>query len=224
MRRPSAILVLTFVLGGLSSVSAAQEPQGRRDDAPQAAPAGKTNAQAVDAIVTRLMAFDKNKDGKLTRDEIVDDRLLRLFDRADANHDGVVTKAELVALATRIAADESDSGGRRRGFGPSGGPGGFGPGGFGGPPRPGRILPPFLQEQLKLTADQKQQLATLQKEVDEKLDKVLTDEQKQQLKDMRRRGRPGGRRGPGRGGSDGPQSDDRPSDRSPGAPRPDTAP
>jgi Spy/CpxP family protein refolding chaperone len=80
-------------------------------------------------------------------------------------------------------------------FGPGrGGPGGRGgpPGGFGGPPRPGQILPPFLMERLKLTAKQKKQLEELQKEVDKKLAKILTDEQKKQLKQM-----PGG---PGRGG------------------------
>ena len=43
------------------------------------------------SIVTRMMAFDKNQDGKLTRDEITDARLLRLFDEADVNKTGVVT-------------------------------------------------------------------------------------------------------------------------------------
>jgi hypothetical protein len=44
---------------------------------------------------------------------------------------------------------------------------------------------------LKLTAEQKKQLQELQKEVDGKLGKILTDEQKKQLKDPRDRG-PGG--------------------------------
>jgi Spy/CpxP family protein refolding chaperone len=81
----------------------------------------------------------------------------------------------------------------RGGFGPGG------PGGIGGPPQPGQIMPTFLQDQLKLTADQKKQLEELQKEVDSKLEKILTEEQKKQLKDMRQgsgRG-PGGRGGPG---------------------------
>ena len=69
----------------------------------------------------------------------------------------------------------------------------------GGPPMPGQILPPFLQEQLKLTDDQKKQLDALQKDLDAKLDKLLTDDQKKMLKEMRERGpgRPGGDRGPG---------------------------
>jgi hypothetical protein len=52
-------------------------------------------------------------------------------------------------------------------------------------------MPPFLQDSLKLTADQKKQLEDLQKDVDGRLAKILTDEQKKQLKDMRDRG-PGG--------------------------------
>jgi Spy/CpxP family protein refolding chaperone len=85
--------------------------------------------------------------------------------------------------------------------GGAGGPGGFG-GGFGGFPQPGQIMAPFLQQQLKLTDEQKKQLEDLQKEVDGKLDKLLTDEQRKQLKDMREgvgRGGFGGRGGPGGG-------------------------
>ena len=32
-------------------------------------------------LVVRMMAFDKKNDGKLTKDEITDERLKRLFDR-----------------------------------------------------------------------------------------------------------------------------------------------
>jgi outer membrane protein assembly factor BamB len=78
------------------------------------------------------------------------------------------------------------------GFG-GGGPMGGGPGGFGGPLPTGQILSPFLQEQLNLTAEQKKQLGELQKEVDGKVDKILTDEQKKQLKEMREGGGRGGR-------------------------------
>jgi hypothetical protein len=81
-----------------------------------------------------------------------------------------------------------------------GGPGG--PGGRFGFPKPGQILPDFMQDQLKLTDDQKKKLADLQKDVDDKLDKLLTDDQRKQLKEMMDRG-PGGRRGPGGPGGDG---------------------
>ncbi len=215
--------ILALAIGGavLPSASFAQGPPdrpGRPEDGPPAAPKGKPNPAAVDAFVARLMSFDKNKDGKLTRDEITDERMLRTFDRADANKDGVVTKDELTALATKLLAEDQSNGGGRRGFGFPGGPG-FGGPGFGGPPRPGQILPSFLQDELHLTPEQRDQIAALQKEVDEKLDKVLTDAQKQHLNEMRQRvGPPGrrGRRGPGGGpGGPGGPGDDRPGDRGP---------
>jgi hypothetical protein len=157
-----------------------------------------------------MMAFDKNMDGKLTKDEITDPRLMRLFEQADTNKDGVVTKEELEALAKKLGADDRGGqppgggpggpGGRGRGGpGGQGGPGG-GRGGFGGPPQPGTILPPPLQERLGLSDEQKKQLDALQNEINAKLDKILTDEQKKQLKEMRDRGpggRPGGPSGPG---------------------------
>jgi hypothetical protein len=81
----------------------------------------------------------------------------------------------------------------------------FGPGGPGGPPFPagpgappqlGQLMMPFLQDQLKMTAEQKKQLAGFQNELMARLDKLLTEEQKQQLKKPPAGG-PGGRGGPG---------------------------
>src|SRR4051794_5756428 len=54
-----------------------------------------------ESLLTRMMTFDKNGDGQLTKDEVTDARLSRLFERADANQDGVVTKEELTALVER---------------------------------------------------------------------------------------------------------------------------
>jgi Spy/CpxP family protein refolding chaperone len=78
-------------------------------------------------------------------------------------------------------------------------------------------LPAFVADQLNLTDDQKKQLESLDKEVKEKLDNILTDEQKTKLKDMRERfrngrgGGPGGPGGQGRppGGKQRPPSDDK---------------
>jgi outer membrane protein assembly factor BamB len=71
--------------------------------------------------------------------------------------------------------------GGRGGFG--GGPGGGPGGGAFGPPQPGQILPPFLQDRLSLTDDQKKQVKELQKDVDDQLSKLLTDEQQKTLKE-----------------------------------------
>jgi Spy/CpxP family protein refolding chaperone len=63
-------------------------------------------------------------------------------------------------------------------------PGGF-PGGFGPPPQPGEVLPKPLQDRLKLSAAQKQQLAELQKDLDAKLADLLTAEQNKSLSQIR---------------------------------------
>jgi hypothetical protein len=51
-------------------------------------------------------------------------------------------------------------------------------------PLPGQLLASGAQDRLKLTDEQKKQLADLQKDADGKLDKLLTDGQKKQLKQM----------------------------------------
>jgi Spy/CpxP family protein refolding chaperone len=99
-------------------------------------------------------------------------------------------------------------GGQRPGRRQSGGPGGMEHGGF-------HVLPPFVQDKLNLTDDQKKQIEELEKQTKAKLDSILTDDQKQKLKDMRsqfgRGGRgPGGQGGPGAGhppGGERPPSD-----------------
>ena len=166
---------------------------------------GLSKSADVDDLVSRMMAFDQSKDGKLTRAEVTDERLFGLFDRADVDKDGTVTKAELTALAEK----EYVGGGFGGPGGPGGGPGGFGgggPGGFGGPPsRPGEVLSAILQQRLGLTSAQRGQIAELQAEVESKLEKILDDEQKKQLQQIRERGfggpggGPGGPGGPGGG-------------------------
>lgn len=70
---------------------------------------------------------------------------------------------------------------------PTTGFGGFGPGEMGFQlPRPGEVLPTFLQDVLEMTAAQKEQLAKLQQQVDGELDKILTEPQQTKLEDMSR--------------------------------------
>jgi EF hand len=69
-------------------------------------------------LIDYMMSFNKKKDGKLTKEELTDTRLHRLFDRADADKDGAVTRAELEAV---IAADAKEFGsGPGKGFGKDG--------------------------------------------------------------------------------------------------------
>jgi hypothetical protein len=81
------------------------------------------------------------------------------------------------------------------GFPPLGGPG-FprpgGPGGIGGPPRAGELLPGFFQMILKMTDEQRKELDGFQKEVTGKLEKILTEDQRKQFKELRPGFGPGG--------------------------------
>lgn len=64
-----------------------------------------------DDLADTLMAFDRNGDGSLIRSE-VPERFQGLFDRADANKDGALSREELKQSATSTA---QQAGGRGRG-------------------------------------------------------------------------------------------------------------
>jgi hypothetical protein len=100
----------------------------------------------------------------------------------------------LIALLAAGAAFAQPPGGGP----PPGGPGGPG----GGPPRfeLGKVLPPHIRQQIELTKDQEKELAELEKTVKEKLDKLLTADQKKTIENA---GPPTGGPGGGRGGPPG---------------------
>lgn len=93
---------------------------------------GATPATSADDLVATYMAFDKNKDGKLTKDE-VPERMQAIFDRADTNKDGALTETEIRASA-RASAQSANAGARGEGEGREGRGGpegrGRGPGGI----------------------------------------------------------------------------------------------
>lgn len=84
---------------------------------------GGQGANMSDEMVQTLMEFDRNSDGKLSKAE-VPERMQGLFQRSDANQDGLLTRDELKKSAESQPA----------GPGGPGGPGGR-PGGPGGPMR-----------------------------------------------------------------------------------------
>ncbi len=165
----------------------------------QGGPGGNRGPVDVGAAINRLFAFDSNADGSLSEEELHDARLQSLFERADANSDALVSRAELTQLLNKESAAVS---GQARMNGPQGGPGNPPPpgggSGFGSPPRPGQVLPPFLADQLQLSAEQREKLDALQQHVDRQLQEILTESQRQQLQ-QRPPGPPNGR-GPGRPG------------------------
>jgi EF hand domain-containing protein len=58
---------------------------------------------SVDDVVERIMAFDKNKDGKVTRDELPE-RMHHLIEQGDSNKDGALDKDEIRELAIKLGA------------------------------------------------------------------------------------------------------------------------
>ena len=111
-----------------------------------------------------------------------------------------------LALVGRASADdkpEAPPPPKQDGNGP-GGPNGAG-GPAGRPPGGVHVIPRFAEEKMNLTDDQKKQIADLEKEVKEKLAKILTPEQMTILEQARPpRGGPGGPGG-GQGGPGGGQ-------------------
>ena len=196
MRGLSSLTVMCVLFAAIPSAWAQRAAKGR---------GSFPNSSDASGLVNRMMRFDTDQDGKLTRNEVTDNRSLLIFDSADADEDGTVTKAELSSFAAKERSNAR--GGNRAGRGrfgdgfPAGGPG-MGPGGP--PPKPGVVLPPMIQNHLQLTSQQKSQIQDLQKEVDAKLARILTEQQKAQLEEMQRHGPPGGGPPPGGFGDGGP--------------------
>src|SRR5262249_13549543 len=74
------IVAACFCAAVVLSQVTAQAPGKKGKDEP-----GQKQAKdySNDPIVVKMMEFNKKKDGKLTKDEITDPRLMRLFDQAD---------------------------------------------------------------------------------------------------------------------------------------------
>src|SRR5262245_51717876 len=122
------VLLVTLGLVGVGGGSA--QPPGKKKGPPDKF--GKKGGfgkgfgagLSVDQIVQRIMAFDKDNDGKVTREELPE-RMQHLLALGDTNKDGALDRDEIRQLATALES-----------FVGLTGPGGFGPK---GPPAPGRF-------------------------------------------------------------------------------------
>jgi hypothetical protein len=79
---------------------------------------------STDDLIARLMSFDKNGDGKITRDELPE-RMHALIEQGDLNGDGALDRDEIRRLAERPR--QGGPKGFPPGFPPGGPPGGFPP-------------------------------------------------------------------------------------------------
>lgn len=65
------------------------------------------NGPTPDEIVKELLAFDRNGNGQLSKDEL-SERMQGLFARGDANQDGVLSQDELRKLAQAQSAANNE--------------------------------------------------------------------------------------------------------------------
>jgi hypothetical protein len=148
---------------------------------PGGPPGAGRRGVAVEDLVRHVMSFDRNGDGKVTRDELPE-RMHYLFELGDTNRDGALDRDELTRLAEKIRQTET-----ARGPGP-GGPGR--PGGPGGPNGPGRAAPIEMRRalaELKLEAKQQEEARKIFDDFDEKERKVRDEARTDllaRLKDM----------------------------------------
>jgi hypothetical protein len=91
-----------------------------------------------------------------------------------------------------MSASSQPPQGKEKGFlGKKGGPGPF---------EMGRVLPPHVRSELNLTADQEKQIAELEKEVKQKLSKILTADQIKKAETIRPPFAPPAKEGKGKDG------------------------
>jgi hypothetical protein len=136
------VLMATLALVGMAFAAADDKKEGAAGE-PGAKKGRKDGFRggrggrgvSVDQVVERLLSFDKDKDGKITKGELPE-RMQDLIAKGDTNKDGALDKDEIKALAAKLQREGfpggfAGPGGRGRGDGFRGRPGG--PGGFGPP-------------------------------------------------------------------------------------------
>jgi hypothetical protein len=140
----------------------------------------------VDEVVERLMAFDKNKDGKITRDELPE-RMQFLIELGDTNKDGALDRDEIRKLATTLATAPGGAGGFRAiTLDRANVRGGFGVGGairVGAGPGPGAVEE--VVDDLKLPAKKRDQALAAVKAHQEKVRKLMDEARAELLQTMK---------------------------------------
>lgn len=95
MRSRSVLLLM--LLASVATLSA-QEPFRFLTTTQQALPANQEAKLGAEAVVARLMSFDRNRDGKVVADELAE-RMEGLVGRGDRNADGALDAVEIRTLS-----------------------------------------------------------------------------------------------------------------------------
>jgi hypothetical protein len=162
----AAAVAAALALTGAAAADSADKKDGK-NDGPAFRQGGRGGRGgrgiSADQIVERLLSFDKDKDGKLTKDELPE-RMQDLLAKGDTNKDGALDKDEIKALADKL---------QREGFGGRGGPGGFPGGRFAGFGPPGGSAQRALNELNLSDAKKKEVAETAVKAYEENVRKLM---------------------------------------------------
>jgi hypothetical protein len=180
MYRISERWLASALLAGLvlAAASTAQSPEESPKGTARAAPI------RVDDIVERIMAFDKNKDGKVTKDELPE-RMHHLIELGDTNTDGALDQVEIRKLAIKLAATPEGFGGRQAPVLTVSGPGAPGGVGIGGA---FRFAPDAIEgvvDDLKLPATKRDQAMAAVKVHQENVRKLMDQARAELLEKMK---------------------------------------
>jgi hypothetical protein len=140
----------------------------------------------VDDVVERIMAFDKNKDGKVTRDELPE-RMHYLIEQGDSNKDGALDRDEIRKLAAKLGPIAPAKFGERYMVGPA--PAGFVPPaserlGIVRDPLGREVVPGIVQD-LNLSGKKKEQAMAAAKAYQENVRKLIEKERAELLAKMK---------------------------------------
>jgi hypothetical protein len=165
----AAVLLGLLALTGLALAQQPDDKKGPPRGIARPAPI------SVDDIVEWLMSFDKNKKGKVTKDDLPE-RMHHLIDQGDLNKDGALDRDEAKKLAATLATAPRGFGGRRD-VRIAAGPGpGFGP-------PPGAIE--GVVDDLKLPGKKKDQAVAAVKAHQEHVRKLMDQARAELLQKMK---------------------------------------
>jgi hypothetical protein len=147
---PSAVVAALVLV----AAAVAQPPDPKQGPAPALV---RPAPISVDDIVERIMSFDKNKKGKITKEDLPE-RMHFLIELGDTNKDGALDRDEIKKLAAKLATAPGGVGvGGAIRFGPGPGPGAPGGFGVGGAIRFGPDAIEGVVDDLKLSGEKKAQ-------------------------------------------------------------------